>query len=167
MLRPGQVLFHVPAPRRRPRAGRGADEIRRGRDRLRTVTAPDGSLPLLVAESRSPAACRCRSALLSAEGPGRARACCSVGCRHSTRPGAGHRQAASPETHAVEMAHGLRADVTVIDRSLPRLRALDVQFHGVVQTLFSNARDHRALRCGRRPGCWRRAGAPAPRRRNW
>src|SRR5258705_542904 len=40
-------------------------------------------------------------------------------------------------THAVEMAHGLRADVTVIDRSLPRLRALDVQFHGVVQTLFS------------------------------
>ena len=42
-------------------------------------------------------------------------------------------------THAVEMAHGLRADVTVIDRSLPRLRALDVQFHGVVQTLYSTA----------------------------
>jgi alanine dehydrogenase len=37
------------------------------------------------------------------------------------------------------MAHGLRADVTVIDRSLPRLRALDVQFHGVVQTLYSTA----------------------------
>ena len=37
------------------------------------------------------------------------------------------------------MAHGLRADVTVIDRSLPRLRALDVQFHGAVQTLFSTA----------------------------
>ena len=42
-------------------------------------------------------------------------------------------------TNAVEMAHGLRADVTVIDRSLPRLRALDVQFHGAVQTIFSTA----------------------------
>jgi alanine dehydrogenase len=37
------------------------------------------------------------------------------------------------------MAHGLRADVTVIDRSLSRLRALDVQFHGVVHTLYSTA----------------------------
>ena len=42
-------------------------------------------------------------------------------------------------TNAVEMAHGLRADVTVIDRSLPRLRALDVQFHGAVQTIFTTA----------------------------
>jgi len=42
-------------------------------------------------------------------------------------------------THAAEMAHGLRADVTVIDRSLPRLRALDVQFHGGILTLYSTA----------------------------
>ena len=42
-------------------------------------------------------------------------------------------------TAAVEMAHGLRAEVTVIDRSLPRLRALDVQFHGAVNTIFSTA----------------------------
>jgi len=42
-------------------------------------------------------------------------------------------------TNAVEMAHGLRADVTVIDRSLPRLREIDVQFHGAVQTIFSTA----------------------------
>src|SRR5258708_35477057 len=40
-------------------------------------------------------------------------------------------------THAGEMAHGLRAGVTGIDRSLPRLRALRGQFHGVAQTLFS------------------------------
>jgi alanine dehydrogenase len=37
------------------------------------------------------------------------------------------------------MAYGLRADVTVIDRSLPRLRALDAQFHGVVRTICSTA----------------------------
>jgi alanine dehydrogenase len=40
-------------------------------------------------------------------------------------------------THAVEMAHGLRADVTVIDRSIRRLRELDVQFLGAVSTLYS------------------------------
>jgi alanine dehydrogenase len=40
-------------------------------------------------------------------------------------------------THAVEMAHGLRADVTVIDRSIARLRQLDVQFSGGVMTLYS------------------------------
>jgi alanine dehydrogenase len=42
-------------------------------------------------------------------------------------------------THAAEMAHGLRADVTIIDRSLKRLRELDVQFLGAVRTLYSNA----------------------------
>jgi alanine dehydrogenase len=42
-------------------------------------------------------------------------------------------------THAATMAHGLRADVTVIDRSLPRLRALDVEFGGTLRTLYSTA----------------------------
>jgi alanine dehydrogenase len=42
-------------------------------------------------------------------------------------------------THAAEMAHGLRADVTVLDRSIPRLRQLDMLFHGGIQTLYSTA----------------------------
>jgi alanine dehydrogenase len=42
-------------------------------------------------------------------------------------------------TNAVEMAHGLRADVTAIDRSIPRLRELDAQFRGTVRTLFSTS----------------------------
>ena len=42
-------------------------------------------------------------------------------------------------TNAIEMAHGLRADVTAIDRSIRRLRELDAQFHGAVRTLFSTA----------------------------
>src|ERR1700722_9913215 len=104
-----------------------------------TVTAPDGSLPLLVPMSE-------------------------VAGRMSVQVGAFYLQKAQggrgvllggvagvpparvvvigggvSGTHAVEMAHGLRADVTVIDRSLPRLRALDVQFHGVVHTLYSTA----------------------------
>lgn len=40
-------------------------------------------------------------------------------------------------THAAEMAVGLGADVTVVDRSVPRLRELDVQFHGRIKTVFS------------------------------
>jgi alanine dehydrogenase len=42
-------------------------------------------------------------------------------------------------THAVEMAHGLRADVTVIDRSIKRLRELEEQFLGAVKTVFSTS----------------------------
>ena len=42
-------------------------------------------------------------------------------------------------TNAVEMAHGLRADVTAIDRSIPRLREIDAQFSGSVRTLFSTS----------------------------
>ena len=39
--------------------------------------------------------------------------------------------------HAAEMAIGVRADVTVFDRSMPRLEELDVQFAGAVKTAFS------------------------------
>src|SRR5665213_3009919 len=42
-------------------------------------------------------------------------------------------------TNVVEMAHGLRADVTAIDRSIARLRELDAQFRGTVRTLFSTS----------------------------
>ncbi len=137
MLRPGQVLFtylHLAADRAQAEAlmKSGAVAIA-----YETVTAPDGSLPLLVPMSE-------------------------VAGRMSVQVGAYYLQKAQggrgvllggvagipparvvvigggvAGTHAVEMAHGLRADVTVLDRSLPRLRALDVQFHGVVQTLFS------------------------------
>ncbi len=40
-------------------------------------------------------------------------------------------------THAARMAAGLGADVTILDRSLPRLRELDELFLGRVRTRFS------------------------------
>ncbi|WP_201840329.1 alanine dehydrogenase [Microvirga zambiensis] len=40
-------------------------------------------------------------------------------------------------THAARMAVGLGAEVTVLDRSIPRLRELDEQFAGRVRTRFS------------------------------
>jgi alanine dehydrogenase len=139
MLRPGQVLFtylHLAADLAQTEAlmQSGAVAIA-----YETVTARDGSLPLLVPMSE-------------------------VAGRMSVQVGAYYLQKAQggrgvllggvagvptgkvvvigggvAGTAAVEMAHGLRAEVTVIDRSLPRLRALDVQFHGAVNTIFSTA----------------------------
>jgi alanine dehydrogenase len=40
-------------------------------------------------------------------------------------------------THAARMAAGLGADITILDRSLPRLRALDELFRGRVRTRYS------------------------------
>jgi alanine dehydrogenase len=40
-------------------------------------------------------------------------------------------------THAARMAVGLGADVTILDRSLPRLRKLDAFFQGRVRTQFA------------------------------
>jgi len=41
--------------------------------------------------------------------------------------------------NAAQMAHGLRADVTVLDVSLERLSQLDSEFNGQVKTLYSTA----------------------------
>lgn len=42
-------------------------------------------------------------------------------------------------SHAAEMALGLRADVTVLDRSIPKLAETDQFFRGAVKTRFSTA----------------------------
>ena len=139
LLRPGQVLFtylHLAADRAQAEA---LIKSRAVAIAYETVTSPDGTLPLLVPMSE-------------------------VAGRMSVQVGAYYLQKAQggrgvllggvagvppakvvvigggvSGTHAAEMAHGLRADVTVIDRSLPRLRALDVQFHGSILTLYSTA----------------------------
>jgi alanine dehydrogenase len=137
MLRAGQVLFtylHLAADRAQ------ADGLMKSKAiaiAYETVTSADGSLPLLVPMSE-------------------------VAGRMSVQVGAYYLQKAQggrgvllggvpgvpaarvvvigggvSGTHAVEMARGMGAAVTVIDRSLPRLRQLDVQFGGTVQTLYS------------------------------
>ncbi|MBN4669235.1 alanine dehydrogenase, partial [Pandoraea nosoerga] len=40
-------------------------------------------------------------------------------------------------THAARMAAGLGSDVTILDRSLPRLRALDDLFLGRIRTRYA------------------------------
>jgi alanine dehydrogenase len=137
MLQPGQVLFtylHLAADRPQAEA-----LVRSGATAIayETVTAPDGSLPLLTPMS---------------EVAGRMSVLVGAQCLQKASGGRGVLLGGVPGvaparvvvigggvsgTHAVEMAHGLRADVTVIDRSIRRLRELDVQFLGAVTTLYS------------------------------
>src|SRR5215831_13378448 len=48
-------------------------------------------------------------------------------------------------TNAAQMAIGMHAEVTVVDRSLPRLRQLDAQFDGRIRTAYSTAATIEAL----------------------
>jgi alanine dehydrogenase len=136
-LRSGQVLFtylHLAADRPQAEAlmKSGATAIA-----YETVTAPDGSLPLLtpMSEVAGRMSVQVGAHYLQKANGGRGvlmGGVAGVPAANVVVVGGG-----VSGTHAVEMAHGLRADVTVLDRSIRRLRELDVQFHGSVRTLFS------------------------------
>ncbi len=146
-LRRGQVLFtylHLAADKPQAEAlmKSGAVAIA-----YETVTGADGSLPLLTPMS---------------EVAGRMSVQVGAQCLQKASGGRGVLLGGVPGvapakvvvlgggvsgTHAVEMAHGFRADVTVIDRSIRRLRELDVQFLGAVSTLYSTTENiERAVR---------------------
>jgi alanine dehydrogenase len=104
-----------------------------------TVTASDGSLPLLtpMSEVAGRMAIQVGAQYLLQASGGR-------GILLGGVPGVAPAKvvvigAGVSGTHAIEMAHGLRANVIAIDRSIKRLRELDVQFRGSVRTLYSTA----------------------------
>jgi len=123
MLRPGQVLFtylHLAAD---PQQARGLMKSGATAIAYETVTAPNGSLPLLTPMSE-------------------------VAGRMSIQVGAASLQKANggfgvllgggvSGTHAAEMAVGMRADVTVVDRSVDRLRELSSMFGASLRTAYS------------------------------
>ena len=138
-LRPDLVLFtylHLAADRPQTDAllASGVTSVA-----YETVQLPDGSLPLLAPMS---------------EVAGRLAP--QVGAYHLMRSGGGSGRllggvpGVAPAKvvvigggvagqHAAEVALGMRADVTVLDLSVPRLRELDVAFGGRVRTLASSA----------------------------
>ncbi len=139
MLRPGQVLFtylHLAADREQTLAlmASGATAIA-----YETVTAADGSLPLLTPMS---------------EVAGRMSVQVGASCLQKANGGCGVLLGGVPGvapakvivlgggvsgTHAAEMAVGLRADVTVVDRSVRRLRELSALFGNQLKTVYSTA----------------------------
>ncbi|MGO8828172.1 MAG: alanine dehydrogenase [Steroidobacteraceae bacterium] len=138
-LRPGQTLFtylHLAADREQAEAllASGATAIA-----YETVTAPDGSLPLLTPMS---------------EVAGRMSVQVGANCLQKANGGFGVLLGGVPGvppakvvilgggvsgTHAAEMAVGLRADVTVVDRSVKRLRELSSMFASQLNTVYSTA----------------------------
>jgi alanine dehydrogenase len=137
MLRPGQVLFtylHLAAD-----AAQAEGLIRSQATAIayETVTAPNGSLPLLTPMS---------------EVAGRMSIQVGAACLQKANGGFGVLLGGVPGvppakvvvlgggvagTHAVEMAVGLRSDVTVVDRSVDRLRELSSIFGSALRTAYS------------------------------
>ncbi len=104
-----------------------------------TVTAADGSLPLLtpMSEVAGRMSIQVGAQYLQRTNGGR-------GILLGGVPGVASAKiviigAGIAGTNALEMAHGLRAEVTAIDHSIRRLREIDAQFHGAVRTLYSTA----------------------------
>jgi len=139
MLRPDQVLFtylHLAAD---PAQAQALLESKATAIAYETVTAVDGSLPLLTPMSEVAGRMSIQvgaSCLLKANG-GR-------GVLLGGVPGVAPAKVVIlgggvSGTHAAEMAVGLRADVTVVDRSVKRLRELSALFGNQLKTVYSTA----------------------------
>ncbi len=104
-----------------------------------TVTAADGSLPLLMPMSEVAGRMSIQVGAHYLQQGNGGRGVLLGGVPGVTPASVVVIGAGVAGTNAIEMAHGLRANVTAIDRSIRRLRELDRQFNGGVRTLFSTA----------------------------
>ena len=137
MLREGQVLFTYLHLAPDPEQTRALVESGVTAIAYETVTADDNSLPLLTPMSEVAGRLSIQAgayALQKANG-GRG---ILLGGVPGVAPGkvviVGGGAAG---THAAAMAVGLGAEITVLDRSVPRLRELNTQFQGRVRTQYS------------------------------
>jgi alanine dehydrogenase len=139
MLRPGQLLFtylHLAADAAQANAlvASGATAIA-----YETVTAPNGSLPLLTPMSEVAGRMSVQVGAASLQ-----KANGGLGVLLGGVPGVPPAKVVVlgggvSGTSAAEIAVGMRADVTVVDRSLKRLRELDALFAGRLKTAASTA----------------------------
>jgi alanine dehydrogenase len=139
LLRSGQTLFtylHLAADREQAHSliASGATAIA-----YETVTAPDGSLPLLTPMSEVAGR---MSVQVGADSLQKANG--GFGVLLGGVPGVAPAKVVVlgggvSGTHAAEMAIGLRADVTVVDRSVKRLRELSLIFGNQLKTVYSTA----------------------------
>ncbi len=140
MLRPGQLLFtylHLAAD---PQQAEGLRQSGCSAVAYETVTDARGQLPLLapMSEVAGRMAIQVGAVALQKAGGGRGvllGGVPGVAPGHVVVIGGGN-----VGTHAARMAVGLGARVTVLDRSLARLRELDELFQGRVQTQYPTVR---------------------------
>jgi alanine dehydrogenase len=139
MLRQGQVLFtylHLAAD---PVQARGLMKSGATAIAYETVTAPNGSLPLLTPMSEVAGRMSIQVGAASLQ-----KANGGFGILLGGVPGVPPAKVVIlgggvAGTHAAEMAVGLRADVTVVDRSVDRLRELSSIFGSALRTEYSTA----------------------------
>jgi alanine dehydrogenase len=137
MLRQGQVLFtylHLAAD---PVQARGLMKSGVTAIAYETVTAPNGSLPLLTPMSEVAGRMSIQVGAASLQ-----KANGGFGILLGGVPGVPPAKVVIlgggvAGTHAAEMAVGLRADVTVVDRSVDRLRELSSMFGSALRTAYS------------------------------
>jgi alanine dehydrogenase len=137
MLRAGQVLFtylHLAAD---PEQAKGLMKSGATAIAYETVTGPKGTLPLLTPMSEVAGRMSIQVGAASLQ-----KAAGGFGVLLGGVPGVPPARVVIlgggvSGTHAAEMAVGLRADVTVVDRSVDRLRELSAQFGAAIQTAYS------------------------------
>jgi alanine dehydrogenase len=137
MLRAGQVLFtylHLAPDPAQARAlcASGATAIA-----YETVTAPDGSLPLLTPMSEVAGRLSIQVGAVSLQKANGGRGVLLGGVAGVLPAKVVILGGGVAGTNAIEMAVGLHADVTVVDRSVKRLRELSSQFAGRIKTVYS------------------------------
>jgi alanine dehydrogenase len=137
MLRAGQVLFtylHLAAD---PKQAQGIIKSGATAIAYETVTAPNGSLPLLTPMSEVAGRMSIQVGAASLQ-----KANGGFGVLLGGVPGVAPAKVVIlgggvSGTHAAEMAVGMRADVTVVDRSVNRLRELSSIFGSTLRTTYS------------------------------
>jgi alanine dehydrogenase len=137
MLRAGQVLFtylHLAAD---PKQAQGIIKSGATAIAYETVTSPNGSLPLLTPMSEVAGRMSIQVGAASLQ-----KANGGFGVLLGGVPGVAPAKVVIlgggvSGTHAAEMAVGMRADVTVVDRSVNRLRELSSIFGSTLRTTYS------------------------------
>jgi len=138
-LRAGQVLFaylHLAADPGQADALCHSNCIAIGYE---TVTGPDASLPLLTPMSEVAGRMAVQVGATYLQQPFGGSGVLLGGVAGVPAANVAVLGAGVAGTNAIEMAQGLRADVTAIDRSLTQLRRIDAQFQGGVRTRYSTA----------------------------
>jgi alanine dehydrogenase len=164
-LKPHQILFTYLHLAPDPEQARGLMESGAAAIAYETVTDASGGLPLLAPMSEVAGRLSIEAAAIALRRPTGGRGVLMGGVP-GVRPakvvvlGGG-----VVGTHSARMAAGLGADVTIIDKSLPRLRQLDELFQGRVATLAStmHAVESEVLEADVVIGAVLVAGASAPK----
>jgi alanine dehydrogenase len=139
MLREGQILFTYLHLAPDPQQTDGLLKSGCTAVAYETVTDSDGGLPLLAPMSEVAGRLAIEAAAVSLRKPAGGKGLLLGGV-----PGVPAARVlviggGVVGTHAARMAVGLGAEVTILDRSLPRLRQLDDQLGGRVRTRYSTA----------------------------